>query len=78
MAIFGRLLGKSDSDSEPGDEIECPHTVLVARWDDLDAMGHEDQASHFECVSCNEQFSPAQAQEIRRAASECIREVVDV
>ena len=78
MAIFGNILGHHEIDTTPGEDVECPHTVLVARWDDLEAMGHEDRASHFECVACNEQFSPEKAKEIRQKANERIHEVADI
>ena len=41
---------------------ECTHGgVLLARWDDIDDMGHEDRATSFLCEACGAVFTPAEA-----------------
>lgn len=75
MGILSRVLHHEQPQAPP---VECPHAVIVARWDNVEDMGKEERASSFECPVCSKHFSPDEAAEIRSAASARIHETVEV
>jgi hypothetical protein len=67
MGLLSKLFGggkKQDVAIEVG-SLECPHSVLVARWESVQDMGIEDKATRFMCETCKEMFSPADAFHLR-------------
>lgn len=54
-------------------ERGCLHTVLLPHWDRIEDMGHADRATSFRCQSCNEQFTPEQAQRLQQTEAERLR-----
>lgn len=72
MGIFDKLFGGKKQQEESvavADNADCQHTVLVARWENVQDMGHEDKASRYMCETCHEMFSPDQARELQDAAA---------
>jgi hypothetical protein len=67
MGFLGKLFGGGKKEQTAVAEIavECPHSVLVARWDSVADMGHEDKATRFMCETCHEEFTPEVAKELR-------------
>lgn len=67
MGFLGKLFGGSKKQQAAVVEIavDCPHSVLVARWDSVADMGHDDKATRFMCETCHEEFTPEQAKELR-------------
>ena len=63
MKLFGHKKQAATTATMP--QVECPHAVLVARWDSVEDMGKEDKATRFMCEACHEMFSPDEAREIR-------------
>jgi hypothetical protein len=63
MGLFRRNKGEDTAVAEP--EHDCLHVALLARWDNPDDMGHEDRASSWFCQSCSQDFTPAEAAELR-------------
>ncbi|HEX5141360.1 MAG TPA: hypothetical protein VFX19_10470 [Dehalococcoidia bacterium] len=72
MGFLGKLFGGSKKQDTAVAEIavECPHTVLVPRWDSVQDMGREDKATRFMCEACHEMFSPEEAEALRNSVSE--------
>jgi hypothetical protein len=76
MSIFKRLFGKADDDGSvavadaPESDVECPHVILIAHWEDPNDMGNESRASSFRCESCHQVFTPLEAQMLRESESE--------
>ena len=67
MKLFGHKKQAAPTATMP--QIECPHAVLVARWDSVEDMGKEDKATRFMCEACHEMFTPEQAAEIREGVA---------
>ena len=67
MGFLGKLFGGGKKQQAAVAEIavDCPHSVLVARWDSVADMGHDDKATRFMCETCHEEFTPEQAKELR-------------
>ena len=67
MGFLGKLFGGGKKQQAAVAEIvvDCPHTVLVARWDSVADMGHEDKATRFMCETCHEEFTPEQTKDLR-------------
>ncbi len=70
MGILGKLFGggnKTTTVTTAADapSLECPHAVLVPRWENVQDMGIEDKATRYMCESCKQMFSPEQANELR-------------
>ena len=67
MGFLGKLFGGGKKQQAAVVEIavDCPHSVLVARWDSVADMGHDDKATRFMCETCHEEFTPEQAKELR-------------
>ncbi len=47
--------------------IDCPHTILLPRWDRIEDMGDEDKAIEFVCESCGAHFTAEVAKGLRTA-----------
>jgi hypothetical protein len=71
MGLLSKLFGgkKQVVVTEIG-PIECPHSVLVARWDSVQDMGIEEKATRFMCETCKEIFSPQDAFRLRDTLAE--------
>ena len=67
MGLLDKLFGGGKKQQAAVAEIavDCPHSVLVARWDSVADMGHDDKATRFMCETCHEEFTPEQAKELR-------------
>jgi hypothetical protein len=64
MGILSKLFDKpaahvqEEAKQETPAELEadCPHTVLIPRWDNAADMGNNDKATEFVCESCGRSF----------------------
>jgi|SRR5687768_9951910 len=67
MGFLGKLFGGGKKQQAAVAEIavDCPHSVLVARWDSVADMGHDDKATRFMCETCHEEFTPEKAKDLR-------------
>jgi hypothetical protein len=45
--------------------VECPHSVLVPRWESVQDMGIADKATRYMCEACKQMFTPAEANQLR-------------
>ena len=72
MGLLGKLFGSKAKDAEGGTAIavECPHAVLVPRWENVEDMGHEDKITRYMCESCHEEFAPDVAEQLRDTINE--------
>jgi hypothetical protein len=70
MGLFGRKRNESTLTTE---KPPCLHMALTARWDSIDDMGNEDKATSFVCTTCNAEFTPQEAREIRASQAEQLR-----
>jgi hypothetical protein len=71
MGLFGKLFGGGKKqEAVVAAPIDCPHSVLVARWDSVQDMGIEDKATRFMCETCKEMFDPAEAKRLRDTLAE--------
>jgi hypothetical protein len=71
MGLFGRK--KSQQQTLLQDKPACLHMGLTARWDSVDDMGNEDKATSYVCVTCNAEFTPDEAREIRASQADQLR-----
>ena len=70
MKLFKK---KSDRETSVPVAPPCLHIALTARWDSVDDMGNEEKATSFVCATCSEEFSPAEAAEVRASQAEQLR-----
>jgi hypothetical protein len=71
MGLLDKLFGGKTKASDTATiSVECPHAVLVPRWDNVQDMGREDKATRFMCEACHEEFTPEAAQTIRETMNE--------
>ena len=72
MGFLGKLFGGGKKEQTAVAEIavECPHSVLVARWDSVKDMGFEDKATRYMCETCHEEFTPEVAKQLRDTMAE--------
>jgi len=71
MGLLDKLFGTKTKEADtPTAVIECPHAVLVPRWENVQDMGHEDKISRFMCEACHEEFAPDVAQQLRDSINE--------
>ena len=75
MSFLGKLFGggKTKPVDQPAVALECPHTALVPKWDNVHDMGIEDKATGYECDSCHKAFTPEEARSIRETLAERLR-----
>jgi hypothetical protein len=75
MGFLSKIFGGGNKQAaavETGPVVECPHSVLVPRWDSVQDMGIEEKATRYMCESCKEIFEPAEAQRLRDTLAERI------
>ncbi len=72
MGFLGKLFGGSKKQAAAIEAItvECPHSVLVPRWENVQDMGIAEKATRYLCESCKEEFAPAEAQRLRDTLGE--------
>jgi hypothetical protein len=71
MGLLGKLFGGKTKVAESlAVAVECPHAVLVPRWDSVQDMGHEDKITRYMCESCHEEFLPDVAAQLRDTINE--------
>lgn len=57
---------RPDQVFEPTGDSDCPHLVMVPRWDRVEDMGDESKAVGYRCYACGISLSLAEAEEARR------------
>jgi hypothetical protein len=76
MGLLSNLFGgKKQAVAVNVVAAECPHSVLVARWDSVQDMGIEDKATRFMCETCKEEFPPEEAARLRDTLAERIARI---
>lgn len=55
------------------EQTNCPHLALIARWDSVADMGHEERATSYHCETCGEDFTAAEGRMLRASEGERIR-----
>lgn len=79
MSLIGRLLGRDKGKTSgtgsaaTAEAPPCPHTSLTAKWDSVRDMGNDEKATSFVCSSCNDEFTPEQATELRATEASRLR-----
>jgi hypothetical protein len=73
MRILPKLFDKHVEEEGPSYEspptaVDCPHTILTARWDSVEDMGDESRATSFVCESCGEVLLPGEPRVEHRLA----------
>ena len=71
MGLFSSLFGRHKT--EPKED--CPHTILLPRWDNVADMGIELKISGFSCQTCHQTFSAGEGRELERRMAERIKQV---
>jgi len=76
MGLLSNLFGgKKQAEAVSTVSVECPHSVLVARWDSVQDMGIEEKATRFMCETCKEMFSPEEATQLRNTLAQRIARI---
>jgi hypothetical protein len=72
MGLLGKIFGggKKATATVETTSVECPHAVLVPRWENVQDMGIEAKATRWMCESCKNMFSPEEANQLRASLSE--------
>ena len=71
MGLLGKLFGSKTKEVESSTVVvQCIHSVLVPRWENVQDMGHEDKITRYMCEACHEEFTPEVAMELRDTINE--------
>jgi hypothetical protein len=71
MGLLGKLFGSKGKEAEASTAvIDCPHAVLVPRWESVQDMGREDKITRYMCEACHEEFAPDVAMKLRDTINE--------
>ena len=73
MRLWKRRTREASA-AEQVEPRECPHVMLVPRWDSAADIGIEDRASAYLCDSCKRTFAPQEARELRASEAERLRQ----
>jgi DNA-directed RNA polymerase subunit RPC12/RpoP len=63
VGIFGKLL-KKPVEAESLVAPTCSHRILLARWDNVEDMGHDERISGYKCEACGELFTAEAGREL--------------
>ena len=63
MGLLGKLLRKP-VEAESLTPTICSHRILLARWDNVDDMGHEERITGYKCEACGELFTAEAGREL--------------
>jgi hypothetical protein len=73
MGLLGKIFGggkKATVTTATVPIVECPHAVLVPRWENVQDMGIEAKATRWMCESCKSMFTSDEATMLRNTLSE--------
>jgi len=72
MGLLDKLFGggKTKEVETSTAVVDCPHAVLVPRWENVQDMGHEDKITRYMCEACKEEFAPDVAIKLRDTINE--------
>ena len=75
MGLLAKLMHREDAPGPTAvaEAPECLHTILLPRWESVEDMGQEDKATGFHCDTCGQDFTPAEAAQVRATAGERLR-----
>jgi hypothetical protein len=73
MGFLDKIFGSKEKSTALLEPPPCPHTVLLPRWDSVDDIGNEEKATFYVCEGCSENFTPAEAVQLRETAAERLR-----
>ncbi len=60
---------RPDQVFDPVGDTNCPHLVMVPRWDRVEDMGDESKAVGYRCYACGVSLSLREAEEARRRSA---------
>ena len=69
LKFFHRDSHKQEEASAPAPALDCPHTVLLPRWDRAQDMGNDALATSFVCEACHRPFSAEEGRALQATAS---------
>jgi len=77
MGILNKIFEKKETESVEAvpQSVECPHTVLIPRWDSVGDMGDEAKATAFLCESCGVAFDQAEAEQLKADAADKLKRI---
>ena len=64
MGLLGKLL-KKPVEQETLTASTCSHRILLARWDSVEDMGHEERITGYKCEGCGELFTADAGRQLR-------------
>ncbi len=69
------LLGQRQRREAPAtaEVPPCPHTTLTPRWESVADMGNEEKVTSYTCQGCNETFTAAEGQALKRHEAERVQ-----
>jgi DNA-directed RNA polymerase subunit RPC12/RpoP len=63
MGLLGKLLKKAVA-AEALTPPSCSHRILLARWDTVEDMGHDERVTSYKCDACGELFTAEAGREL--------------
>ena len=77
MSFVDRLFRRDDHSGDGEIAVaDCKHEELAPHWADAADMGHEERATHYVCPRCGASLEPAEAQALKRARVDRLRQSV--
>ncbi|MGI8550616.1 MAG: hypothetical protein ACR2PL_07455 [Dehalococcoidia bacterium] len=73
MSFLDKVLHRAPAPAATAVAVECFHIALLPRWDSVNAMGKEDQATSYHCDACGKDFMPEEARALRATEAERLR-----
>ena len=67
MGLLGKLL-KRPVETQTLTPPACSHHILIARWDKVEDMGHDERATGYKCETCDELFTAEAGRELMNMA----------
>ena len=73
MGLFDKLFGGGKAKQGQiavAEVVDCPHALMVPRWESVKDMGHEDRATRYMCEACHKEFTPEEAKQVAATIAE--------
>lgn len=73
MGLLDKLLRRGGEAAIQEQEVLCPHTALVPKWDRPEDIGKEELIVRYHCEGCGQDFTKEEGERLLKEEVERLR-----